>query len=66
VRALLDLLRENETAVQNQAAVFQELLRLASLSLEILDPELGEEELIKSFAAEVANLRERADKAELQ
>jgi len=44
----------------------QGLLLLASLQLKILDPELGEQELIKSMAAEVAKLREMPGKAELQ
>jgi len=65
VRALLDLLRENEPTVRNFRE-FQELLSDASLQLKILDPELGEEELIKSVAAEVAKLREMAEKTELQ
>jgi hypothetical protein len=65
VRALLDLLRENKAPVQYFCA-FQNLLRLASLQLKIFDPELGEVELIKSMAAEVAKLREMAGKAELQ
>ena len=45
---------------------FQNLLRLASLDLKILDPELGEEELVKSVAAEVGKLREMAGRAGVQ
>jgi len=56
VRALLDLMRENEARVQRWAAAFQEMLENASLLLSILDPEVGEEELIKAVAAEVAKL----------
>ena len=65
MRALLDLLRENEATVQYFRAV-QQLLSGASLQHKILDSELGEEELIKSVAAEVANLCEMAGKTELQ
>ena len=54
VRALLDLLRENETSVPDR--VLASLLDEASSGLKILDPELGEEELIESVAAERAKL----------
>ena len=56
VRALLDLMRDNEATTQ--ARVFQdtEVLRNASVHLKILDPEHGEEELIKSVASELARL----------
>jgi len=57
VRALLDLMRENEARVQKWAAPCQELLAMASQQLTILDPEVGEEELIKAVAAALANLR---------
>jgi len=56
VRALLDLLRENTAAVQDMLSLCQNLLHDASSSLKILNPELGEEELIKSVAAELAEL----------
>ena len=56
VRALLDLMRENETSVQMLAAQCAALLELASQHLTILDPEVGEEELIKAVAAELAKL----------
>ena len=65
MRALLDLLRENEAPVR-YLRLIQNVLGLASLHLKILDPELGEEELIKSMAAEVAKLREMAGKAGVQ
>ena len=58
MRALLDLLRENKAAVQDQRYSCQNLLGVASLELKILDPGSGDEELIKSMATEVANLRE--------
>ena len=57
MRALLDLMRENEASVHKWAAACQEVLEHASLLLYILDPEVGEEELIKAVAAEVARLR---------
>ena len=57
MRALLNLMRENEEKVHKSAAACQELLEHASLFLTILDPEVGEEELIKAVAAEVARLR---------
>ena len=54
---MLDLMRENEEELQVFAAPFQELLELANQHLTILDPEVGEEELIKAVAAELARLR---------
>jgi hypothetical protein len=66
VRALLDLLRENEPAVQGMLHDCQRLLNDAIKRLKILNPELGDEELIKSVAAELSNLREMAGKGELQ
>jgi len=59
VRALLDLVRENGAAVQAILVPVQELLAQASKNLTILDPELGEEELIKSVAAELAKVTAR-------
>jgi hypothetical protein len=56
VRALLALLRENEAAVQDLSGPCQKVLQQASVHLKILDPELGEEELIQSVAVEVAKL----------
>ena len=57
VRALLDLMHENEAAMQKMAAACQELLESASQQLTILDPEVGEEGLIQAVAAALANLR---------
>ena len=57
VHDLLDLMRENEAKVQKLAAACQEVLEHASRNLKVLDPEVGEEELIKAVAAEVARLR---------
>jgi hypothetical protein len=56
VRALLDLMRENRALVQDNLVPCQSLLQEASKHLQILDPELGEEELVKSVAAELAKL----------
>ena len=56
VRALLDLTREDETAVQKIAAICAQILEHARSHLTILDPEVGEEELIEAVAAEVARL----------
>ena len=64
MRALLDLMRVNEASVQKFSAGCAALLGEASQNLTILDPEVGEEELIKAVAAEVANLREMAGEAE--
>jgi hypothetical protein len=49
-------MRENEAAVQDMAGQCLAILDEASSRLKILDPELGEEELIKSVAAERAKL----------
>ena len=54
MRALLDLLRENEAALKFRSA--ECALQNASCHLKILDPEHGEEELINSVAAELAKL----------
>ena len=57
VRALLDLMRENEASVQKLAAACKGLLVRASQHLTILHPEVGEEELVQAVAAELARLR---------
>ena len=56
MRALLDLMRENEAAVNSLLRVRQNVLKDASLRLRILDPEHGDKELINSVAAELAKL----------
>ena len=56
VRALLDLMRENEAAVQDESVRCITLLNNASVHLNILDPEHGEEELIELVAAALAKL----------
>ena len=55
MRALLDILRDNEAAVHRWSKS-QLFLQHASSQLKILDPEHGEEELVKSVAAELAKL----------
>ena len=57
MRALLDFIREKEETVQKFAAACQELLESASQQLTILDPEVGEEELMQAVAAALASLR---------
>ena len=57
MRALLDLMRANEARVQKVSAGCAVVLELASYHLTILDPEIGEEELIQAVAAALANLR---------
>ena len=57
MRALLDLMRENEASVQLSLDGFAAMLESASQQLTILDPEVGEEELIQAVAAALANLR---------
>jgi len=58
VRVLLDLVRENEAAAPAVLRACQDVLRDASLCLEILHPGRGEKELIKLVAAELVNPRE--------
>jgi len=55
VRALLDLLRDNE-APAYLVAELQDDLRDANSHLKILDPEHGDEELVKSFEVARAKL----------
>jgi len=54
---VLDLMSENETRVQKLAVPCAAVLELASKQLTILDPEVGEQELIQAVAAALANLR---------
>ena len=56
VRALLDLMRENGAAVQDNLVHCQNLLHQASKRFQILDLELGEEELVKFVADKMAKL----------
>ena len=55
MRALLDLLRDNEAAVKDASAL-SEFLLAAGRHLKILDPEHGDEELIMSMAVVYAKL----------
>jgi hypothetical protein len=55
VRALLDLMREARPP--KSADGFAMLLEQASKRLTILDPKVGEEELIQAVAAALAKLR---------
>ena len=54
---MLGLIHENEAVVRKLAPASAAVLELASEHLKILDPEVGEQELIKAVAAEVAKLR---------
>ena len=54
---MLDLMRENEDGVQILPRACLEVLGDAHHLLKILDYEVGEQELIKAVAAEVARLR---------
>ena len=57
MRALLDLVSENEAPVKTTLfGSCQSVLQTASSDLKIHDPEYGEEELVKSVAAELAKL----------
>ena len=57
MRALLDLMRDNESRVQKSLAVSANILKYARRHLTILDPEVGKEELIQAVAATLAKLR---------
>ena len=57
MRAILDLMRENEARVPKSPADGANILQLARQNLTILDPEVGEEELIQAVAAALAKLR---------
>ena len=57
MRALLFLMRENETRVQEVAAPCATLPQYARSHLNILDAEVGEEELIQVVAAAQAKVR---------
>ena len=57
MRALLDLMSENGVAVQENLLHCRSLLGKASTHLQILDQEQGEQELVKSVAAELAKVK---------
>ena len=50
-------MRENEASVKRRFMACQDLLGEARQNLTILDPEVGEEELIKAVEAALARLR---------
>ena len=57
LRSLLDLLRENEAAVQSIGhASCKRVVQFARQHLNILDPFLGDRELIRAWALELANV----------
>ena len=56
MRALLDLMRENEASVQDISGRCQALLQEAAGNLKILDPEHGGEELLDLVEAELDKL----------
>jgi hypothetical protein len=57
VRALLGLMRENEAEAQSNSLVCQGALEQMTADLMILDPVVGEPELIKAVAEELAKFR---------
>ena len=56
MRALLDLMRENEASVKAKPVHCRDLLQRASTRFQMLDSERWEEELVKFVAAELARL----------
>ena len=56
VRALLDRMRENEAQVHNAQTFCEILLDHCGSTLKILDPEIGQAELIKAVAFERAKI----------
>ena len=64
VRTLLDLMRDN--AAEDAAAYCKEVLEESSQCLKILDPEVGDEELIKAVALAKARLRSMVELSQLQ
>ena len=56
VRALLDLVRENGASVRENLMRYHIFLERVTSRLNILDPELGVQELVKSAAAELAKV----------
>ena len=57
VRALLDLMHENEAIVHKNSAFFVRILEKVKHHFTILDPEVGEEKLIQAVAAAEVKLR---------
>jgi len=57
VRALLALIRENRATVQEMAVSFRAFMEQASVDLNVLDPETGDDELIDVWVDELTRLR---------
>ena len=53
---MLDIMRENDAAVQTMSRPCQSLLHLATQVLKILDPVRGDKELVRLVAVELAKL----------
>ena len=53
---MLDLMRENETAVQKSAAMYNQVLASARNTLNVLDPEAGDKELIQEVKVQLVQL----------
>jgi hypothetical protein len=56
VRALLNLVRDNEATIGNVSTWCGHILDHAREHLTILDPDVGDEELIKAVATELTRL----------
>ena len=56
MRALLDLVRDNEATTGNVSTCCGHILDDACLHLTILDPDVGDEELIKAVETELTRL----------
>ena len=56
MRSLLDLVRKNQAAARDILDPLQAVLGEARSYLKILDPLLGDQELVKSVAVELAKL----------
>ena len=63
---MLDVMRENEPGVENLAGGCEEVLAQASSCLMLLDPDDGEEELIKAVAVQLAKVRRMAETSNLR
>jgi hypothetical protein len=58
VRAMIDMIREDEQKVQMVAAMCVSILIHACDVLTILDPELGDEELIQAVASTLTKIKQ--------
>ena len=57
MRALLDLMRDNEAAVREIAFECEELLGQACAHRKVLDPRAGDQELVRAARVEMAKLQ---------